>query len=373
MTPQRDEILQFGTSRFLLAHVDYYVSRSLAEGHSHKRVVVTQTSSRPEGIAKARALAAHRRYPVHFRGVRDGETFDRQEMVDSLATCLIAQQEWPELERRFRDEITHVVSNAGDNGYRVTVDDSPRHEVPASFPAKLAKLLYARYRAGAAGVILMPCELVSGNGQYLKTIVTKLSSQAYADAGFTAWLDEACLWIDTLVDRIVSSTLEPVGAVAEPYGLWAIQETPGLELPCHHPDVQRVDDIFPYEKRKLHILNLSHTWLVQRTVDLGLSDEIRFVREAMDESRLRDDLETLLEDEVLPTLDHAFPGMALADYKATVLERFTNPFLDHALVDIAQNHVEKVRRRWLPVHEMARAQGQPTPRLTARLEAMAMA
>jgi tagaturonate reductase len=46
------------------------------------------------------------------------------------------------------------------------------------------------------------------------------------------------------------------------------------------------------------------------------------------------------------------PGFAAKDmadeasaYVATTLERFANPFLDHRLSDIAQNHEEKIRRR----------------------------
>lgn len=372
-TPSRPEILQFGTSRFLLAHVDAFVSQSLADGLSDKRVVVVQSSARAEGKAKARQLAEHRRYPVQVRGVRDGETIDRTEWVDSVETCLIADEEWAELERRFCSEITHVVSNTGDRGFELVAEDSPHADVPVSFPAKLTKLLHARYRQGGSGVTLMPCELISGNGQRLKAIVLELAQRHWADDAFMHWLDRDCVWVDTLVDRIVSAPLEPVGAVAEPYALWAIQDTPGLTLPCRHPDVQVVADLAPYEKRKLHVLNLAHSFLVQRWRDLGLQDEIRFVREAMDDARLAGPLDAVLSDEVLPVLSREMPGLDLAGYKATTLERFANPFLDHRLEDIAQNHEEKLRRRLLPVVEMARNHGLAVPALAdcvARLPAL---
>lgn len=369
----RPEILQFGTSRFLLAHVDAFVSHSLADGMSNKRVVVVQSSTRPEGKAKARQLAAHRRYPVQVRGVRDGETIDRIEWVDSLATCLIAGEDWAELERRFCADITHVVSNTGDRGFDLVAGDSPHSDVPVSFPAKLAKLLHARYRQGGSGITLMPCELISGNGQRLKAIVLDLAHRYWTDDAFIRWLERDCVWVDTLVDRIVSAPLEPVGAVAEPYGLWAIQSTPGLTLPCRHPDVQVVEDLAPYEKRKLHVLNLAHSYLVQRWQDLGLQDEICFVREAMRDPRLARPLDAALSDEVLPVLSLEMPGLDLASYKATTLERFANPFLDHRLEDIAQNHEEKLRRRLLPVVEMARIHGLAVPALAdcvARLPAL---
>ncbi len=364
---QHAEILQFGTSRFLLAHVDYFVSESLAAGRSDKRVVIVQGSSRPEGRRKARDLAERLQYPIHFRDRRDGRTFDAEERVDSLAACLIADSDWEEIERRFVEEITHVVSNTGEDGYAIPGDDDPQHALPASFPARLTKLLHARYERNGRGVTLMPCELIQANGQRLREIVRDLADTHYGDPGFLSWLDQECLWIDTLVDRIVSSTIEPVGAVAEPYGLWAIRETPGLELPCHHPDVQVVSDLAPYEKRKLHVLNLSHSWLVQRWHDQGLSSRLSYVREAMQEPSLREPLESMLRDEVLPVLDRQLPGLHLEDYIETTLERFSNPFLDHRLEDIAQHHREKLRRRLAPVHEMARALGHATPLLDSVL------
>jgi tagaturonate reductase len=250
----------------------------------------------------------------------------------------------------------------------VPVDDSPLHPLPASFPTRLTRLLNARFHHGGAGITLMPCELIHANGQRLKSIVQEQAQRAYGDPDFSAWLDRECLWVDTLVDRIVSATIEPVGAVAEPYGLWAIRDTPGLELPCRHPDVQVVDDISPFEQRKLHILNLSHTWLVHHWRASGLTT-LRFVREAMNEPALRQPLETMLREEVLPVLERQMPGMNLDHYLTTTLERFDNPFLDHRLEDIAQHHAEKLRRRLLPVHEMGRTQGYPTPQLENVLKA----
>jgi tagaturonate reductase len=61
------------------------------------------------------------------------------------------------------------------------------------------------------------------------------------------------------------------------------------------------------------------------------------------------------------------PGLQLEDYIETTLERFSNPFLDHRLEDIAQHHTEKLRRRLAPVHAMAKAQGHATPLLESVL------
>ncbi|MCK0715855.1 mannitol dehydrogenase [Chromohalobacter sarecensis] len=354
-------IVQFGTSRFLLGHVAAFVHASREAGHTRDRILVVQTSPREAGKQKARDLHAHRHYPLVIRGRRDGQDIDTRETITSVADCLIADEQWPELEQQFIEHARFVVSNTGDNGYQVD-DDSSLAAVPESFPAKLTKLLHARYSAGRDGLTVLPCELVSRNGEQLLALVQELAQRDYADADFDAWLTSRCLWVNTLVDRIVSAALEPVGAVAEPYALWAIEDQPGLELPCQHPDVQRVASLAAYEMRKLHILNLAHTYLVHRWQREPHSG-IRFVREAMETPEWAAELRQVLDEEVLPTLAEHLERSELEAYRDATLERFANPYLNHALQDIAQHHPTKCQRRLQPVIESARRRGIATPRL----------
>jgi len=354
-------IVQFGTSRFLLGHVAAFVHASREAGYTRDRVLVVQTSPREAGKQKARDLDTHRHYPLVIRGRRDGRDIDTRETVTSVAGCLIADEQWAALQRHFVEHARFVVSNTGDSGYQID-DDSALTDVPQSFPAKLTKLLHARYKAGRDGLTVLPCELVSRNGEQLKTLVLDLAHRDYTDTDFNDWLATRCLWANTLVDRIVSAALEPVGAVAEPYALWAIEDQPGLELPCRHPDVQCVTSLAPYEMRKLHILNLAHTYLVHRWQREPHSG-IRFVREAMEAPEWAADLRRVLDDEVLPTLAEHLERAELEAYRDATLERFTNPYLDHALQDIAQHHAMKCQRRLQPVVESARRRGIATPRL----------
>lgn len=59
-------IVQFGTSRFLLGHVAAFASQALATGCRQEAILVVQTSARPEGKAKAAALARQDSYPLHI-------------------------------------------------------------------------------------------------------------------------------------------------------------------------------------------------------------------------------------------------------------------------------------------------------------------
>lgn len=354
-------IMQFGTSRFLLAHADYFIARSRAEGRGGERVVVVQGSNRAAGQKKARAIAEQAAYPVVFRGRREGVDYDEEVMVDILETALIATQDWVEIERRFLTDIDLVISNTGEEGYRVAEGDSPHAMPPQSFPLRLLRLLHARFSVGGKGVTILPCELLHANGHFLHDLVQGLAAEHYTDPEFTRWLSDQCSWADTLVDRIVSADLDPLGAVAEPYGLWAIARQPGLSLPFSHPDVQLVETLEPYEMRKLHLLNGPHSLLVEWRRMRGEEKTLQFVREAVEHQEYRAPLEQMMCDEVVPVLAAKLPREELEKYAATALERFENPYLDHALDDIAQHHTEKLRRRLLPVQKAGQSLGIVTP------------
>jgi tagaturonate reductase len=84
-------------------------------------------------------------------------------------------------------------------------------------------------------------------------------------------IGEDSVWVNSLVDRIVSQPLEPLGAVAEPYALWAIEDRAGLEPPCSHPDVKLTNDLKRYERLKL----LSSTWAIPGSPNCGTGVMVR--------------------------------------------------------------------------------------------------
>ena len=135
----------------------------------------------------------------------------------------------------------------------------------ARSPPNSPNFCSARYRAGGAPLTLLPCELIVGNGDKLQAIVlgARAGTGVFAHS-FRQWVASDCLWVNSLVDRIVSEPLEPAGAVAEPYALWAVERQPGLAMPCAHPAIVLTDDLARYERLKLFILNLGHTYLAGR-------------------------------------------------------------------------------------------------------------
>jgi tagaturonate reductase len=359
-------IVQFGTSRFLQAHADLFVHEARQAGQDAGPITVVQTTAAAERAGRVAAFGRVEGFPVLLRGLENGAPVERKVQVTSVDQGLAVAQDWPALCRLFEHEVQAAISNTGEAGYKLAEGDEDairRGAIPASFPAKLLLLLLARWRAAAAPLTIYPCELVSRNGEVLRDLVLNLARQAGLPAEFIEWLRSRIIWAVTLVDRIVSAPIEPIGAVAEPYALWAIERQPGLVPPCEHPDILMVDDLEPYARQKLHILNLGHTVLAQCWIaERRRPDET--VREILQDPAPRGLLERIYREEVIPGFAQRGLAEQARDYVAVTLERFANPFLDHRLADIAQNHALKIQLRiqgfldWAP-------SAAPRPLLTA--------
>ena len=361
----KTDVIQFGTSRFLQAHADLFLS----EGTPARTITVVQTSGDAGRSRRLAALAAEGGYPVRIRGLQDGRIVDETRMVTSVRRGLSAAAEWEEVVRVFVEEAEFVLSNTGDAGFLGQPADGAAVYHPAmSFPAKLYHLLAARHAAGAAPIAVMPMELVVDNGAVLKSAVLAIARRHDAGAALVSYIEDGVVWANSLVDRIVSEPIEPAGAVAEPYALWAIEKGRGVVAPCVHPAVLMVEDLKEIERLKLHILNLGHTVLI----DIwrrqgGAGDPV--VRDFIAQADVMEELAALYREEVLPVFAHLGQGEAAERYLAVTLERFANPCLDHRLADIAQNHSQKVERRIGAFLDLARRTGYTRPQ--ARLASIA--
>jgi tagaturonate reductase len=351
-------ILQFGTSRFLQAHVDLFVSDALKRGQAIGAITVVQTTRSSESTARVAALAAGQGYPVHIRGLRGGVRVDQVVRVRSVQGALRAEVDWLRVREIAADHARVIVSNTGDRGFDLDETDGPGlidapDRAPRSFVAKMLVLLYARWREGnRATLSIFPCELVSRNGDVLRAAVRSMAVQWSLGEDFVDWLGSHCVWANSLVDRIVSEALHPVGAVAEPYALWAIERQPGLVLPCSHEGIVLTDDLERHERLKLFLLNAGHTFLAERWLTDRRADG-ETVQQAMNDAGLRRELESFWADEVLPVFEALGQRADAEAYLVEVRERLLNPFLAHRLADIAQDHAQKKQRRLLPIADLA--------------------
>lgn len=283
-------------------------------------------------------------------------------------------------------ELRFVVSNTTEAGIVTNDSDAFDDAPPSSFPAKLARLLFDRYTYfnGSAdkGVVLLPCELIENNGPALKAAVLHFARLWQLDAGFAAWIDSACVFCSTLVDRIVTGfpdgEADTIAAdlgytdqflvAAEYYYLFVI-EGPAwlaeeLKLAGANLNIRLVDDITPYKKRKVGILNGGHTALVPVALLAGLET----VGQAVNDEQVGAFLADTLAQEIIPALP--LPQDELQQFARDVLLRFRNPYIQHRLASIALNSWSKFAARIAPqLLRYVEVQGQLPQRLVLALAA----
>lgn len=357
MKATANPILQFGTSRFLLAHADLFVSQALARGQALGGITVVQSTGNVASLERVAALSAGNGYPIRVRGLRAGQVVDETLTGIAVQQALNANTQWLQVVEAAMGARV-IVSNTADAGYALNEMDTAELLVttavaPRSFPAKLLVLLHARWQSVPnAPLSILPCELISRNGDTLRKLVIELAREWRLTAAFEHYLREHCIWANSLVDRIVSEPLHPVGAVAEPYALWAIERQPGLVLPCTHEAIVLTDELQQFERLKLYLLNLGHTYLAERWLADKLPADLT-VHQAMTTPTLRADIEAVWAEEVLPIFDATGEGQIARDYMVDLRDRLLNPFLVHRVAEIAQNHLQKKQRRMAPVIALA--------------------
>ncbi|HEY7315161.1 MAG TPA: tagaturonate reductase [Gemmataceae bacterium] len=361
MTTLPETILQFGAGRFLRAFADLFIHQANEEGQAVGRVVVVQST----GDDRAAALnRQHGRYHVAVRGYEDGATVDRVETSASISRALVASSQWDEVRALARSpELRIILSNTTESGYNLDPGDKPNDAPPRSFPAKLLAVLRERFEAGRPGLTIVPCELREHNADLLRGLLLQLALDWNMPAALADWLQRECVWLNTLVDRIVVDppadhplrAEDAMLAVCEPYALWAVQQktTPFIR----HPAVVWTPDVQPYFLRKVRILNGAHTALLIKARPRGFET----VRDAVLDAELGPWLERLLFEEIVPVLEGRVEGPT--EFARQVLDRFRNPFFEHQLASIATHHAAKVQVRLMPTREEFRAKFGRTPPL----------
>lgn len=374
------KILQFGQGNFMRGFFDWQIDLLNERGGLDAGVVVV----RPRGGGATPLLDVQDGlFTVLVRGLdENGQPVKAYRTVECVQRELDPNTMYGDyLALASEPALRFVVSNTTEAG--IATNDSDRFDdaPPVAFPAKLAQFLFARYQAfeGARdkGLVLLPCELIDQNGPALKAAVLHFARLWQLAPGFVQWIEDACTFCSTLVDRIVTGYpaadeaeieadlgyRDPFLVAAEYYYLFVIQGPAwvGDELKLAGADlnVKLVDDITPYKKRKVGILNGAHTTLVPVALLAGLEA----VRESVEDAQIGAYLAGAVHEEIIPALD--MDRAELEAFAADVLLRFRNPAIHHRLASIALNSWSKFAARVLP--QLLRYAELNTGRLPRRL------
>lgn len=352
------KVLQYGEGNFLRSFVDLYFETLNREGGEWAVEIVKPI---PFGSLDAFARQENR-YHVILRGVKDGNAAETVYPVSVVEQAISPFDDFPAYAALAADPaLAVIVSNTTEAGICYHEGDSFDGFAEITYPAKLTKFLYARFRAGLPGVYLLPVELIGNNADELFRCVEKYIDLWQLPEAFREWNRTENFYCNTLVDRIVSGfprdealrerlwklvgERDDLLSVAEPFGLWVIENKGKIAdlLPAghHNIDIILTDDIAYYKKRKVRVLNGSHTNLVAAGLLLGAET----VYDCMTNETLYRFFRASLE-EIVPFVssDRSMTERFAAD----VEERFRNPYLNHQLTSIALNSISKWRARVLP-------------------------
>ena len=346
------KILQFGTGVFLRGFFDWMVQDLKNKNLSDASVTMVKLT--PHGNLD-RYKAQNGNYHVVIRGLLKSKEINELQEISCLENFIHPYEEWDNFLKSAEDpHYKLVVSNSTEAG--LTYEKTKSFTTcPSSFPAKLYSWLKARNESKNSPVSIMACELVPDNSSKLKEILLNHA----ADDNNTEIADfiENCEFINTLVDRIVSKVPEQEIAelkkewnvnddlmlCAEPYHFLAV-DSDSLEniLPLKEAglNIEVTKDLDAVRERKVKVLNGAHMLVVP--AGLGLGHEI--VAETLENPALRSFAESCLDEEISVTVSDP----KIAEYVASVIERFENPFLNHRLEKTALNSSAKIGQRLFP-------------------------
>lgn len=347
----KETVIQFGEGNFLRGFFDWFLDGLNKKGLYDGKAVVVQ----PRAGGKVALLNEQdSKYNLYLRGIDNDEIKKEHYFVESISRCVDPYKNFEDyIALADNPDFRFVVSNTTEAG--IAFDDTCGfNDKPCkSFPGKLTQLLYRRYCNGMKGFIFLPCELIDKNGDELKACVTKYAKLWNLEEGFLNWLNTENVFANTLVDRIVTGYPDDETATlheedkfldaGELFHLWVIEGDFEKELPLKKAgyNVVWTDDVAPYKKIKVRILNGAHTSMVTGALLCG----VETVGECIGDATVNAYLNKCVYEEILKTIGENEESTAFAK---AVFERFANPYIKHKLRSIALNCVSKFSVRVLP-------------------------
>ncbi len=353
-----ERVLQFGEGNFLRGFVDWMFDRLNKEYNGDFGVVLVQPL--PTGLVDM-INGQDGLYSLYLRGLQDGERVEETRVVDCVTRGINPFRDTDDFFAcALNPDMRYIVSNTTEAGIEYKPNQNENEFDSLTFPGRLTLFMKKRFDAGLGGFVLLPCELIDKNGDCLKECVLKYADDFGCGADFKKWVEDENEFTNTLVDRIVTGYprdtakameeefgyLDNVIDTAEIFHLWVIEgdKKYAEELPFTKLGLNVVwtDDVTPYKKRKVRILNGAHTMSVLAARLAGLET----VGEMMNDDDFLKYINKGIFEEIIPTLD--LPEDELESFANAVIERFNNPFIKHYLLSIALNSVSKFKVRVLP-------------------------
>jgi mannitol 2-dehydrogenase len=315
----RARILHLGVGGFHRAHLALYV-HELAEAGSDWGI--RGLGLLPGDLRMRDALDPQ---DYLYALVERGNDEPRPRVVGSIVDFVVAVDDPVTFAAQIADSRIEILSlTITESGYSLETRNATIEAIVDGLDARRA--------AGGQPLTILSCDNLPGNGTAARDAVLTVCEERGRD--LAAWVDRACSFPNSMVDRITPQTTDSDRAwlrerwgivdawpvVCEPFRQWVIEDRFAAGRP-RFEDVGALftDDVRSWELYKLRMLNATHSCMAYLSAMAG----IVYVDEAVNMAPIRRFLERLLHEEAIPTLEE-IPGHPREDYARTVLERFGN-------------------------------------------------
>lgn len=225
---------------------------------------------------------------------------------------------------------------------------------------RLVAGLEARRLAGAGAIAIVPCDNVPDNAGVARRVIRERAARICDD--LVDWVDREVSIVGTSVDRITpriegasphvleAGWMDEAPVVTEAFTSWILSgDFPGGRPDWEAAGARFVDDLTPWESRKLWLLNGAHTILAVAGIEAGHTT----VAAAIADERVR----ALVTDFWSEAVRLLPDGIEHEQYRRDLLARFADTRIVHLLSQIAEATTTKVLFRLVPVAEATRIAG----------------
>lgn len=357
-----EKILQFGTGVLLRGLCDCMVHDANTRNVFNGRIVVVKSTD--SGTTDAFEQQDNL-YTVCIRGSDNGKIVEENIICSAISRVLSAKRQWQQVLQTVHDpQLKVIISNTTEVGLQL-IPENVFQGVPASFPGKLLAVLHERFRfLPGEKLVVIPTELISENGEKLRSIVHELAGSNDLKNDFMQWLGDNVKFCNSLVDRIVTkdpgdellnNIQQQLGyedqllTMCEDYRLWAIEGDEEVKQILSFatgdngafvkPDI----DIFKF--LKLHLLNGTHTLSASLAYLAGFD----IVKQGMNDAVFSSYVQNLILTDIAKAIPYEIEKAEMEKFAYKVLDRFRNPFLQHKWINITLQNTMKMRNRNMPV------------------------
>ena len=350
----RPGIAHLGVGNFHRAHQAFYLDRLLADpAQSGWGILGIGVLDDAAERAKAAAMRAQRGFYTLTVCPPDAKPSLR--LIGSIVEYLHAPDEPEAVLARLADPAIRIVSmTITEGGYNLDAAGRFRLDHPdvahdlANGPPRSAfglvtEALRRRRESGAGPFTVLSCDNLVHNGRTARAAF--LGFARARDPDLADWIERHVSFPNSMVDGIAPSVTDAdaerlrsgsgaadrVPVFREDFTQWVLED----DFCAGRPDLSAVgaqftDDVTPYELVKLRMLNAGHSMMALPSMLLGHT----LVHEAMRDQAVADLLEQFLARDAGPHLQ-APPGLAVADYAALIVRRFSNPAIRDQVARIA--------------------------------------